>query len=795
MKASVRWLRDYVNFSLSLDELAEKLTMAGLEVNGIESQAGSWNNVVVSQLVAVEPHPNADRLKLVTVDLGEQQETVVCGAPNLNIGDKVPFASVGAKLVDGRTGETVELKPAKIRGVSSYGMICAEDELGISDNHEGIMVLPPEAPVGIPLADYLGDSVMDLDITPNRPDCLSVIGIATEIAALCRQPMVFPTTTYPEYSRPIEEYVSVEILDPDLCLRYCASLIENVTLGPSPFWMQERLRSCGMRPINNVVDITNYVMMEYGQPLHAFDYKLIRGGTIIVRRAKQGETMTTLDDVERNLDPEMLVIADAEMPVAVAGIMGGADSEVSESTATILLESANFKPFNIRRAAGLLRMGSEASSRFEKVLSPDITMPALQRATQLMAELAGGKPAKGIIDIYPGKSDNKPISLSTVQTKRLLGIKLSIGQIERVLTSLGFECQRIGSSKLEATPPYWRTDIHQTADLIEEVARITGYDRIPTTMLASPLPHLDPNPAISLRERVCDMMVASGFHEVISYSLTSQECTSDMPSLRIINPTSSEQEYLRTTLRQNLLATLAHNQKYEEGGIRLFEIGNVFTPRENDLPQEHEMLLAVASGLRFKRSWMNECASMGFFDAKGTVETLMRSLGLRVDFETAKADYLHPGRTAAMKLGGETIGIVGELHPKLINDYDLFDQAVCLLEINLDLVLGYTSGGLIYQPLARFPGSSRDLALVVDGDIPAKRIEDILRQSPLVSQVSLFDIYTGKQVAEGNKSLAFRILYQAADKTLTDAEINEVEQRFLAELHRQTGAVLRKEYQ
>ncbi|MCK4402932.1 MAG: phenylalanine--tRNA ligase subunit beta, partial [Dehalococcoidia bacterium] len=460
MKASLKWLKDYSDIKLAPKELARKLTMAGVEVKDLQITGSTWNNIVVGEVIALNPHPNADRLKLATVNLGPQQITVVCGAPNISPGQKVPFASVGAQLIDGHTGKPILLKPAEIRGVLSEGMVCSEKELGISDSHEGIMVLPPEALIGMPLRDYLGDVIFDLDITPNRPDCLSIIGIAREIASLTEQPLRLPEIHYEETEAPIDSFVKVDIIDPSLCPRYCASLITGVKIASSPNWLQQRLSSYGMRPINNVVDVTNYVMLEYGQPLHAFDYHKLGGKQIIVRRAKNGETITTLDGIERVLSPDTLVIADKEKAVAIAGIMGGLDTEVADKTTSILLESANFNQAIIRQGCRCLNLQSEASIRFDKGLNPDFPLLPLKRATQLLLELAGGKAARGIVDVYPGKLEPKGILLSAEEVERLSGLKVPLAKILKVLKSLGFECQHADSaSQILVVTPYWRSDI------------------------------------------------------------------------------------------------------------------------------------------------------------------------------------------------------------------------------------------------------------------------------------------------------------------------------------------------
>ncbi|MFC2023005.1 phenylalanine--tRNA ligase subunit beta, partial [Chloroflexota bacterium] len=425
MKASVKWLKDYVDITLSMAEIANRLTMAGLEV-GEMPKSGNWENVIVGEIAAVNPHPNADRLHLATVNLGNESQTVVCGAPNLTPGDKIAFARVGAELLDAHNGKQARLKPAKIRGVESSGMICSEQELGISDSHEGILILPAAAPVGAALDDYLGDVVLDLEVTPNRPDCLSVIGIAREIAALTGESLHLPEVGYEEAEPPVEQRVTVEITAPELCPRYCASLVTDIKIGDSPEWLQQRLLAYGMRPINNVVDITNYVMLEYGQPLHAFDYDKISNGKIIVRRAAKAESMVSLDGVARALTPDMLVIADTKQAVALAGVMGGADSEVTGQTTSILLESASFKPSSIYYTGRALSLTSEASMRFERGIRAELTLPALKRATQLLTQLTGGQAAAGVIDIFPGKQERQPVRLSPQEVKRLLGVEFSL---------------------------------------------------------------------------------------------------------------------------------------------------------------------------------------------------------------------------------------------------------------------------------------------------------------------------------------------------------------------------------
>jgi phenylalanyl-tRNA synthetase beta chain len=827
MKVSLKGLRDYIDVKLTAGELAESLTMAGLEVKSIQAIGGTWDNVVIGEVIALNPHPNADRLKLATVDLGTEQVTTVCGAPNISLGQRVTFAHIGARLIDPHTGEAIVLEPAKIRGVVSEGMVCSEKELGISESHEGILVLPPEAPIGVPLGAYLGDVILDLDVTPNRPDCLSVIGIAREIAALTGEPLRLPEIHYEETEKSVDSFASVDIVDPDLCPRYCASLVTGIKIAPSPSWLQQRLNSCGMRPINNVVDVTNYVMLEYGQPLHAFDYNKLKGRQIIVRRAGNGETITTLDGSERALNPDILVIADKEEAVAVAGIMGGLNSEVTDKTDTILLESANFNQATIRRGCSHLQFQSEASIRFDKGLNSGLPLLPLKRATQLLLELAGGRAAKGIIDVYPGKSEPKLISLTTREVKRLSGLKVNIDEILKVLKALGFECQEGDSgSQISVSVPYWRSDIKCSADLVEEVVRIIGYEKIPITRLSSPLPpqksKLSPTAQQSnLREKLHNILTGFGFQEILTYSLVSLEKLQKLspklelklPPLKVANPMSREQEYLRTSLRAGLLSTLAHNQKFEQAGIRLFEIGKVFLPQhphviasdlpakawqagakqsqeERELPQEKEMFCAVLSGARVELSWQADKELLDFFDAKGIVENLLNQLGLKTSFDIGDDETLFPGRRANIIVEDDKVGIVGDLHPKVTQAFEL-SNTICLIEIDLEKVLTKLTGTKEYQPIPRFPSVTRDIALVIDEQVSYRSVEEIIQSFPLVTKVTLFDLYRGEQIAEGKKSFAIRIVYQSPSHTLTDEEVDQTQEQMLARLHQELGATLR----
>jgi len=804
MKISLNWLRDYVDIKLAPEELAERLTMAGLEVKGIQTIGGTWDNVVIGEVMALNPHPNADRLKLATVDLGTERVATVCGAPNIELGQRVTFARIGARLIEPHTGGITVLKPTEIRGIVSEGIVCSERELGISDRHEGIFVLSPEAPVGTPLSAYLGDVIFDLDVTPNRPDCSSVIGIAREIAALTNEPLRLFPNQYEELEDSIDSLATVDIVDSDLCPRYCASLITGIRITSSPSWMQQRLNSYGMRPINNVVDVTNYVMLEYGQPLHAFDYHKLKDRRIIVRRAGRSETITTLDGSKRTLNPDILVIADREEAIAVAGIMGGLDSEVTDKTEAILLESANFNQATVRRGCSYLQVQSEASIRFDKGLNTELPLVPLKRATQLLLELAGGRAAKGIIDVYPGKSEPKTVLLSAREVKRLSGLKIKINGILKVLKSLGFECQEgYSGSQISVSVPYWRSDVKCSADLVEEVIRIIGYERIPITRLSSPLPQQKsklspPAQQSNLKEKLQNILTGFGFQEILTYSLVSLEKLQRLspkpelkaPVLKVANPMTREQEYLRTSLRAGLLATLAHNQKFEQAGIRLFEIGKVFLPRGKDLPEEKEMLCAVLSGPRAELSWQTKNDLLDFFDAKGIVERILNQLGLKANFNIGDDEILFQGRGADIIVNDDKVGTVGEVHPRVAQAFEL-SNTICLIEIDLVKLSSMITWTKEYQSIPRFPSVARDIALLVDEQVVYQTVENIIRSFPLATKVTLFDLYRGKQIAEGKKSFAVRIVYQSPSRTLTDEEVDQTQEQMLARLHQELGATLR----
>lgn len=820
MKVPLKWLREYVPLDdIPVDVLAHRLTLAGLEVAGLEHIGREWDRerILVGEVLEVHRHPNADRLTVVDVSFGAGPPLrVVCGAPNIRPGmhgQKVVLARAGARLYDGHSREPrlITLKADTIRGVRSEGMICSEKELGLSEDHTGVVILPEDAPVGLPLADYLGEVVLDIDLTPNLGRCYSMIGVAREVAALFGRELRRPSPSPREAGPPIADQVTVEILDPDLCPRYSAALVRDVRMGPSPSWMQQRLLRAGMRPINVIVDITNYVMLEFGQPLHAFDYEKLRPKpgrdyppAIVVRRARPGEHLTTLDGVGRSLEPDFLLICDGQGPVALAGVMGGLESEVTESTRHVLLESAHFDPIGIRRTSQALHLSSEASIRFERGVDPEGTVWALRRACALLEELAGAVTARGVVDVYPRPYSPRTIVLPAGEVRRILGISLTAEEVAALLRPLGFPCVLEGET-VRVEVPSFRMDVSLPADLLEEVARMYGYDRIPATLLRDVLPPQRGNALLELQERIRDILVGCGLDEVITYSLTSLRSVSrlipGMPEvdgsryLRLANPLSPEREYLRQTLMVGLLEALALNLRSWER-VAIFEVGRVYLPRKGqELPDEPPRLGLALAGRREERSWLSPAAEeMDFFDLKGVVEALLDRLGIvEARFEPSEHPSFHPGRQAALWLGDDLAGHLGEVHPQVCAQFELPARRVCLAEFHLLPFLQH-SGLRLYEPLSRFPAVIQDIAVVVDEGIPAVRVAEVIRRAggSLLRDVALFDVYRGSPLPEGKRSLAYRLTFQAMERVLVEDEVNRLrEKKIVPALERELGATIR----
>jgi phenylalanyl-tRNA synthetase beta chain len=800
MRVPLRWLREYVDVALPPEQLARQLTLSSTEVEEV-IRIGGWDDKVrVGEVLRVEPHPNADRLRLATVTTGERTQTVVCGAPNVAAGQKVAFGEEGAVLTNGHTGERMTLKPTKIRGVESAGMVLSEKELGLSEDHEGILELPADAPLGAPLSDYLGDVVLDLSTWANRPDLLSVLGIAREVAALTNRRVREPSPAYAESGASAAERIAVEIEAPELCRRYVAAVVEGLTIGPSPQWMQDRLIAAGQRPINNIVDITNYVMLEYGQPLHAFDYDRVRGRRLVVRTPRPGERLVTIDGVERDLEPDMLMIADGGGVVAVAGVMGGAESEVSDSTTTVLLEAATFNGPSVRRTAQRLKMRTEASLRFEKGLSAELPLLAARRAVQLMVELAGGRAAPGMVDAYPVPQKPVHIVVPAARMRQVLGIDVSPARVRDVLTALGFRVDWVPPDRYSVHVPYWRTDVSIPDDIAEEVIRIVGYDDLPNTTISGRVPVPIDQPLRDLRERVKDILVAAGMQEVMTYSLVTlaqlqkvmaPEDLAVTPPLRVRNPISVEHEYLRTTLRGSLLETLALNlRRSNRAEVALFETARSYQPTEDGLPDEEETALGVIAGRRPDRWGLPSDEPVDFFNAKAYVEALFEGLGVHAAFEPSDEYGFVPGRCALVEAGGVPAGVLGQVHPSVLERFDI-EQDAFLFEVRLGPLVPLANQRARYREVSRYEAVRRDLALMVDVDVAAAALQAAIAAAPRVASVRPFDEYRGAPLPAGKKSLAFALSFQAPDRTLTDEEVDKAIDRLLRHLERQFGAVRR----
>ena len=668
-------------------------------------------------------------------------------------------------------------------------------ELGISDAHEGILVLPEEAPLGEPLRDYYGDTVFDIEVTPNRPDLLSVLGIAWEVAAQTHVKVKEPARVYPETATvSAAQRTSVTIEDRDLCPRYLAGIVERVKVGPSPAWLQERLLGAGMRPINNVVDITNYVMLEMGQPLHAFDFRKLGGGRIVVRRAHPDERLRTLDDVDRPLTPEVLVIADAHKAVAIGGVMGGADVEVTAGTTMVLLEAANFDPVSIRGTSGALGLRSEASVRFEKGLHPELAAVAARRAMALLVQVAGGR-TKGLVDAYPAKRPDTRVVVTRRRVEQILGVDLPTGQVRTALMELGFTCRWVPPDRYVVRSPYWRTDVDLADDVVEELARATGYDRIETSSLAGAIPTPVNDPVRSLREQLKDAAIAAGLQEVITYALTttealaavqSPEALEEHPPLRLENPMSSEQRVMRTSLRASILQAVAANLRRERGTVAIFEAARAYLSQGEDLPEERELIVGAVAGPRLGRWGEPLSEPVDLFDAKGALAEILERVGATVEFRPGDDHGLLRGRTAVLYAGDERLGVVGQVQPQLATRFGI-ESPVFLLELDVARLLPVIRGGVHHRPPSRFPAVIQDIAILVDASVEAGRVVQLIESSPLVGRTQLFDVYEGAPLPAGKRSLAFAVYFQSSEKTLTDADVADARRRMFRRLEHEVG--------
>ncbi|GLV57512.1 phenylalanine--tRNA ligase beta subunit [Dictyobacter sp. S3.2.2.5] len=844
MRVPLSWLKEYVEITQSPEELAHTLTMAGLEVEAIEYIGQSWGDkIITAQIDHLEKVEGSDHLNYTKINTGSSQINVICGAPNIQLGDKVPLALPGAQVGDITISETRKF------GYVSQGMLCSPRELGMGSDHSGIYILDADTQLGQPLVDLLGEVVLDFSIKAHRGDVNSIIGIAREVAALTKRPLRLPELRFQEQGTPATEMVRVTVEDSELCPRYTARIASNVKVGSSPNWMARRLLAAGLRPISNVVDITNYVLLEYGQPLHSFDYDLVPEHHIIVRHARPGEELTTLDDVKRKLTPDMLLITDPTGPTAIAGVMGGAASEVSDKTTNVLLESANFHPGNVRRTSTTLGLRTDASSHFEKGLDPELALLGANRAMQLLAELAGGSVHPGVVDIYPHPVQPRTMPFSTDDVEWLTSMQVTQDEVVEALSALDFSVMPDEDGKsMQVTVPTYRTDVTQSADLVEEVIRLIGYEHIPSTIPDGPLPEQTIDRWFEREQVIRNLMIGAGLNEILTYTLTSRArmikllaqadaasaslllqapnrsaaqeeariaasnintsvATFDaraLPAITVVNPLSPELESLRLTLMSNLMETIQQNSKHNKDGLRFFEVGRRYLPTDgvSSLPDERRTLGFALSGPA-ENTWLPELSRPAdFYDLKGIAETLLAGLKIRnYRFVPTQHPTFHPGRCALLELAYTTdsgdevfrpVGVLGEVHPLVQQRYDLAQRAY-LAEFDLEALYAAVPTQLTYRPISRHQALTRDLALVVDQHIAAQDIKaDIIRHGgELLRSVDLFDVYTGDPIPAGKKNLTYTLVYQAQDRTLKDSEANELQDRIIRMLHEDFGAVLR----
>ncbi|WP_458011808.1 phenylalanine--tRNA ligase subunit beta [Candidatus Solincola sp.] len=828
MRVPLKWLAEYVDLVLDAEELAELLTASGTSVEGVEKVSGGWTGCVVGRILEVSPHPSADRLIVCRVDVGGATRDIVCGAPNVRPGMISPVALPGSRLPDGKA-----IGEAEIRGVVSSGMLLSERELGISDDAAGIMELDEGLEPGRDLSEALDveDIVLVLEITPNRPDCLSMLGVAREVAALTGREVRRPQFSLVEEGEPTAAEVKVEILEAERCPRYVARLIEEVRIGPAPWWMRNRLRAAGMRPINNVVDVTNYVMLELGQPLHAFDYHLLREGHIIVRCRRDGERLTTLDGVERELHPEDLLICDPDGPVALAGVMGGENTEVNPGTVKVLLESAHFSAPGIMLTSRRHDLSSEAAYRFERGVDPAGCLYAADRAAFLMREIAGGKVRPGAVDVVarPEVLALRELRLRVQRAARLIGISLSASEARRILESLELEVypgeesgeasaggEKEGSSLpphvagtagggevLQVKVPTFRPDLEREIDLVEELARIYGYQRVPATLPRTPNNVGFLTREQRLRREIARIMVGCGLHEAITWAfipswwmdlLDPQGKRLPKNPLRLRNPLSEEASVMRSTLLPGLLEAARFNLNRRIADVHLFEMGRVFVPeQEGDLPREPLLLGCLVTGRWMPKDWDQEPVEADFFVLKGILETLARALHVE-EWSLRRSEYpfLHPARSAEVMLGDRVAGYLGTLHPRLVEALDI-KNGVEVMELDVSTLVEAARTVPPYRDIPRFPSVQMDLAVVVREEVDAAEVEGVIREAggELLREVRLFDLYRGGQLAEGEKSLAYALVFYALDRTLRDEEAHQVVERIVKALGERLGARLR----
>lgn len=810
MRISVNWLSDYVDLP-PVEELAKRLTAVGFEVEGIERAGANLAGVVAARILASEKHPNAEKLSVTRVDAGQGEPLqIVCGAKNYQVGDVVPLATVGTELPGG-----VHIAKAKLRGIESFGMLCSARELGLDEDARGLLILDRAIAPGTPVAKALGldDTFLEINVTPNRPDALSHVGIAREVAAAIGAKVKLPAPRLGETGGPVADAVKVRIEAPDLCARYAARVVENVKIGPSPAWLARRLEGCGIRSISNVVDATNFVLLELGHPLHAFDLDKVAGREIVVRTAQPGEKLTTLDGKERALAPDDLVIGDQERGSALAGVMGGAVSEISDTTTRVLIESAWFQPSSVRRTSRRHGLKSEASYRFERGADPGMVIPAVDRCAALIAELAGGTVRRGIVDAHPRPHKPVEVRLRWSRPAAVLGTEVPKEESARILNGLGFEARAIDAEGATFVVPSHRVDVSLEEDLVEEIARTKGYDAIPETLpgnaVKTPAEPVD----AQVLARVRDALEAGGFSEAVNFSFVSEQDLAPLgyevyagagdraiPAIRLQNPISAELVLMRTSLVPSLLRTAAKDRRQRVEDVRVYEIARTYAPRAvqgpRDAPATEALQIGgVLMGRRHPAGWAVGSDAVDFYDAKAAVTAVLEALGIADVRWTAGADtWQHPRTSARLEVGSgdatEVVGVVGELHPRVAEAFEL-PRGVFAFELYGEALVRHARLVPRYAPIPRLPAVLRDLAVVVADAVQVADVLAAVREEPLVDDAALFDVYRGAPIPAGRKNLALAIRYRAADRTLTDADADAAHARIVKRLAERLGAELR----
>lgn len=810
MQVSIKWLKDYIDFTETPEQLADKLTMAGIPVENVVDPGEGLEKVVTGRIEKLEPHQNSDHLQICTMNVGLAENIIiVTGAQNVAEGQVVPVAMVGAHLPNG-----MKISKGKLRGVASNGMLCSAQELKLDleklpeEQKTGIFILPSDTPVGIPAKDVLGlnDVVLEFELTANRADCFSVFGLVREIAAITGNKPHFPEIKVNEDDNTkLNDIFSVEIADPDLCSRFSTRMLKNVKIGPSPEWMQQRLEGAGIRSINNVVDVTNFVMIELGHPMHAYDYDKITGKKLIARHAIEGEELHTLDDTSRKAKGEMLVIADSEKAAGLAGIMGGFETEITDTTTTVVLESADFYGPCIRRTARACGLSSEASGRFERGVDSETTIKALDRAAQLLQEMGACTVCEGIVDVYPNPKQANYVTFTPEQINNHLGTNIAKDVMLNIITSVGFDVTKDENDEITVKVPSWRNDVTCMADISEEIARLHGFDKIKSTLPNGVSMQGTQSAKQTFIDKVKASLSSQGLYETISFALTNEETFNklnipqDSPlrkAVPIMNPLSDEYPLVRTTLLSSIFDNLARNLARKNDDVALFEVGSVFFPKAlpvTELPDEVVKIAGAITGRRNAQGWNQANDMVDFYDAKGIIEELLANLRVtRYTVEAGTHYAMHPGKTALFKKGRDVIATVGEVHPAVLSAYGI-TKPVYIFELDATTVMKYMAKDLKYKALPKYPATSRDLAMLVDVDVNAADIEKAMTKAAgqNLTQITLFDVYTGKQVEEGKKSLAFSLTFQSNDKTLTDAEIDPAIEKIVAKLQKDFNANLR----